>query len=109
MAEIGLAIAFVEGRGGPVELARLRRLVSGEKAPEHAVTALLDGQCAEGGWPVFWKPRASSLDATCFRLALAEQVGVGPEHPAIGRAAAFLVPGSAAASRRELGGRRVRR
>lgn len=90
MAEIGLAIAFVEARGGPVELARLRRLVSGEKAPEHAVAALLDGQCADGGWPAFWAPWASSLDATCFRVALAEQVGVGPGHPAIGRAVAFL-------------------
>ncbi len=90
MAELGLAIAFVEGRGGPVELARLKRLLTGEPGSGAAVATLLDGQRPDGGWPAFWAPHASSLDATCFRLAQAEQVGVGPEDPAVARAAAFM-------------------
>ena len=74
--DAALAISFVESRGDQAELARLRALLSGTATPDTVVDAVLDGQREDGGWAPFWAPNYSGLDATCFRLALAEQLGV---------------------------------
>ncbi|HET7768033.1 MAG TPA: prenyltransferase/squalene oxidase repeat-containing protein [Chloroflexota bacterium] len=72
------AIAFVAARADPSERERLRALLAGEKPSEATADAVLAGQRADGGYAPFWAPDYSGLDATCFRLALAEQLGVTP-------------------------------
>src|SRR5688500_20035141 len=72
------AIGFVESHADPSERERLRALLAGEKPSEATADAVLAGQRADGGYAPFWAPDYSGLDATCFRLALAEQLGVTP-------------------------------
>jgi hypothetical protein len=84
------AIAFVQPTGNAVELARLRFAVEGSVPPPEVRTQVLADQREDGGWSPFWAPDYSSLDATCFRLAQAEQLGLTPADAAIQRALAFL-------------------
>ncbi len=90
MADLDLAIAFVTRHGDAVEQARLRHLLTGEPADPQVVGALLAGQRPDGGWNPFWAPDYSGLDATCFRLAQADQLGLTGAEPAVGRALRFL-------------------
>src|SRR5688500_199263 len=76
------AIAFVESHADPSERERLRALMAGEPPSEATADAVLAGQRPDGGYAPFWAPDYSGLDATCFRLALAEQLGVKPAEPA---------------------------
>jgi hypothetical protein len=85
------AVAFVQNNGNPVELARLRHTLYGEPVPSEVLRDLFSGQHAEGGWTPFWAPHYSSLDATCFRLAQAEQLGVPASEAAVLRAISFLL------------------
>jgi len=85
-----LAIAFVAHHGDPIEQARLRYLLSREHPAQETVAHLLSGQRPDGGWAPFWASDYSSLDATCFRLAQAEQLGLSAAEPAIACAVAFL-------------------
>ena len=84
------AIAFVKSHGDEIEQARLAYLLANERPSQQIVNALLSGQREDGGWPPFWAPDYSSLDATCFRLAQAEQSGLICIEPAIARAVEFL-------------------
>ena len=84
------AVAFVLDNGDTVERARLRHLLMAEPAPPEVRDPLFAGQRTDGGWPPFWAPGYSSLDATCFRLAEAEQLGLEADVPAVARAARFL-------------------
>jgi len=84
------AIAFVRSAGNAVELARLRYALEGSVPPPEVRTQVLADQREDGGWSPFWAPDYSSLDATCFRLAQAEQLGLTPADAAIQRALAFL-------------------
>lgn len=84
------AIAFLQSHGSASELARLRILVEGTQPTDEEVSAILAGQRADGGWTSFWAADYSAVDATCFRLAQAEQGGIPPEHEAIQRAIQFL-------------------
>src|SRR5690349_7624984 len=89
-ADLERAHAFVRAHGDAVEQARLRYVWSGEPVPEALVDALLAGQRADGGWSPFWAADYSGLDATCFRLARADQMGVPATDPRIWQALAFL-------------------
>lgn len=85
------AVKFVRERGGPVDLARLAYLLDKQPAGPSITSQLLALQRPDGGWEPFWAAGYSSLDATCFRLAQAESLGVGAAHPAIACAIQFLV------------------
>src|SRR5262245_31688060 len=85
------AVAFVREQGDEFDHARLDLLL-GEgtlMAPEQE-QRFLAGQRRDGGWPPFWAPEYSSLDATCYRLSQGEGLQLGFFHPAFARAADFL-------------------
>jgi hypothetical protein len=84
------AIAFVQSRGNEVEQARLRYILFYEHPSQKVVAKLVAGQRPDGGWPPFWANDYSSLDATCFHLAQAEQLGISEHETAIPRAVRFL-------------------
>jgi hypothetical protein len=84
------AIQFVKSQGNEIEHARLRYILANEPPSPEVVARLFDDQRADGGWPPFWAQDYSSLDATCFRLAQAEQLGLGNTEPAVRQAARFL-------------------
>lgn len=95
MANLELAIAFVRSHGDAVEQARLRHLLTGEPASAPAMEAVAAGQRADGGWALssardIGSLDISSLDVTCFRLALAEQLGIAGSDPVIRSAVVFL-------------------
>jgi hypothetical protein len=84
------AAAFVGLRGDMGEQARLRHLLTGEPPSEAARHHIVAGQRADGGWPAPWAPSYSSLDATCYRLAQAEELGLAASVPALDSALHFL-------------------
>ncbi len=84
------AIKFVESKGNEVEQARLSYFLAGESFPNEVIARLFARQQADGGWSPFWVDNYSSLDATCFRLAQAEQLGIAESEIAVRRAVNFL-------------------
>ncbi|MEP7356874.1 MAG: hypothetical protein ABI847_06505 [Anaerolineales bacterium] len=84
------AAAFVELRGDIGEKARLRHILTGEPPSEAARHHITAGQRADGGWPPPWAPAYSSIDATCYRLAQSEELGLSPKDPALDSALHFL-------------------
>lgn len=84
------AIAFVQDQGNLIEQARLEYIFSGKRPSQKVVARLFAGQRPDGGWAAFWATDYSSLDATCFRLAQAEQLGRNKEEPAIRRVLSFI-------------------
>jgi len=85
------AVSFVQENGEPVNLARLVYLLEERPADASITSQLLSLQRPDGGWEPFWTTGYSSLDATCFRLAQAEALGLTAAHPDIVRAVQFLV------------------
>jgi hypothetical protein len=80
---------FVREQGG-VDGRRHLSVLLGEPGHwEEAVWAIVQSQQGDGGWAPFWAPE-SGIDATCFRLAQLDQLGVGAQHRAVQRARAFL-------------------
>jgi len=94
VADHEAAVAFIQSNGDELERARLRRLLLGVTPPPQVVDQLLTGQQANGGWTPswapFWAPDYASIDATCFHLAQASQLGVANE-AAVKRATGFLI------------------
>ncbi len=88
--DLASAVAFVVRRGNAVEKARLNLLIHGEQPAGDLVLQFLTGQRDDGGWAAFWSQTTTSIDATCFRLAQADALGLAPDHPAIARAGEFL-------------------
>src|SRR5690242_7232700 len=89
-ADQARAIAFVQTHGNASERSRLRFLLEDTRPTKEEEAVILAGQRPDGGWAPFWAADYSSIDATCFRLAQAEQGGIAPEHEAIQRAVRFL-------------------
>lgn len=75
-AEMNAAVEYVNQRGTAVERARLHYLLHGEAAPSDVVEQFERSQRGDGGWAAGWLPDYSSLDATCFQLAQADQLGI---------------------------------
>lgn len=90
MVHLASAEAFVRQHGTDVEQARLEYLLTGRAPSGTVARTLFAGQRTGGGWPPFWAPDYSSLDATCYRLAQADQLGLTGEEP-VGRALRFLL------------------
>jgi hypothetical protein len=84
------AVEFIRRTGNEVEQARLNYLLTNQRPAHDVVTKLFSGQRSDGGWSPFWAQDYSSLDATCFRLAQAEQMGLLGSETAIMRAVSFL-------------------
>jgi len=84
------AITFVHSTGDVVEQARLRYLLDGEPPAPAIRQQVFADQREDGGWSPFWASDYSSLDATCFRLAQAEQLGLTAHEIEIGAALTFL-------------------
>jgi len=89
--DVESAIALVAHRGNKVEQARCKYLLAQEAPSQAIISQLLAGQRDDGGWAPFWAADYSSLDATCFQLAQAEQLGINRSNAAIANAAKFLV------------------
>jgi hypothetical protein len=90
MIDLQSAESFVMKRGTIEERARLQHILTGEAPSRVVIEALLVGQRADGGWPAFWATDYSSLDATCFRLSQAEQIGLRDSDFRISQALGFL-------------------
>jgi hypothetical protein len=91
--DVQSAIAYVRQRATAVELAGLKYALRGEPATREAVKALFADQRGDGGFAPPWARDYSSPDATCFRLAQAEQIGVSGFETAVRRAVQFLIQG----------------
>lgn len=76
LSNLQSAIDFVQQHGTPVERARLRHALYGEPPPGDVREQLERSQRGDGGWAPFWAPDYSSLDATCYQLAQADQLGI---------------------------------
>ena len=76
MARIQDAIAFVRGHGTAQEQARLNFLMGSRDETSEAAGELEKDQRPDGGWAPFWAQDETSVDATCFRLAQCEQLGL---------------------------------
>ena len=83
------AVAFIQTHGNVIEKARLGVMRGDDALVAQALRALSAGQRPDGGWAPFWAPCAPSVDATCYALAQAEQMGLHREPFAL-RAAGFL-------------------
>src|SRR5260221_4960694 len=84
------AALYIEQHGDPAQRARLRYIYSAKAPADDSIRLALAGQRADGGWQSAWAPDYSAIDATCNRLAQAEQLGLGAAEPAILRGLHFL-------------------
>lgn len=81
---------FVRRRGSATDRARLSHVLYGHPVEDATRSEMFAGQRDDGGWAPFWASGYSSLDATCFRLAQAEQLGIPAGDDGIRRAIGFL-------------------
>src|SRR5260221_9092018 len=88
--DVDRAVAFVRTHGDEFDRARLDAVLEeGSLLSREQKQRLLAGQRDDGGWPAFWASNYSSLDATCFRLAQGEGLGIDPWCPAFVQAGGF--------------------
>jgi hypothetical protein len=85
-----LAIQYVQRKGNPIEQARLNFLRNDQPAPPEIVDRFSSSQNRDGSWSPFWAANYSSIDATCFHLAQAHQLGIGMHEAVISKAVAFI-------------------
>jgi hypothetical protein len=82
VVDLDAAIGFVVAKGDPVDRARLSHLRTGNVPGEELLHGCEAGQTLVGGWPAFYSGRTPSIDATCFRLALLDDLGALGRQPA---------------------------
>jgi hypothetical protein len=89
--DVDRAVAYINAHGTELDRARLELLLeNGPLLSPEQRARFFARQRGDGGWPAFWAPDYSSLDATCYRFAQAESMWLGAGGPALMRAAAFL-------------------
>ena len=103
-ADLHAAVAHVREHGTAAENARLHYLLTGvarfsesqsaaESSESQSVARFSESQSAQrsdGGWSPPWAPEYSSVDATCFQLTLADQLGFDRRSPLFIDALRFL-------------------
>ncbi len=90
---INRGVDYLEGHGGPFELARLSALLPPQLRKgglSHKPVAPETAQNPDGGWPAPWSDGASSLDATCSVLDQLIDFDTPPPDVDIPAAIAFL-------------------
>lgn len=90
MLNFDKAVEFVRSQGNEVEQARLKYVLANERPSQGVIAKLFTGQRPDGGWSPFWANDYTSLDATCFRLAQAEQLGITESETTVIRAVNYL-------------------
>lgn len=73
----------------PFDHARLEFILSSTLPRNEELREIIVTQRTDGSWSPFWAPDRSSLNATCYRLALLEQVGI-KKHSSINRSMEYL-------------------
>jgi hypothetical protein len=86
--DLDRAAAYVREHGDALARGRLEALLGGA-ADGEAAQLVAAGQNEDGGWPADWSNGVSSLDATCYRLDHAVDLGDAVAGP-VGRALDFL-------------------
>ncbi|MGA8115873.1 MAG: prenyltransferase/squalene oxidase repeat-containing protein [Actinocatenispora sp.] len=66
--DLDAAARYVRTFGGPTEIARLDRLLTGARPEPSVVDELVGGAHSGGGWPTTWSPGAPTVEGTCLRL-----------------------------------------
>lgn len=85
-----LAIQYIRKNSNPIEQARLNFLLHDQLASMEIVADFCASGNRDGSWSLFWSPDYSSLDATCFHLAQAQQLGMNINEQAITTALEFI-------------------
>lgn len=84
------ALEFVKTNSSdPFDLVRLDHTLHNKLPKDDQLFDITSTQRSDGGWAPFWAEGVSSVDATCYRLALLEQAGV-KQHRVIDNALKFL-------------------
>ncbi|BFH60460.1 MULTISPECIES: prenyltransferase/squalene oxidase repeat-containing protein [Paenibacillus] len=73
----------------PFDIVRLKNILDRKIPDDEELVGLIKSQRQDGSWSPFWAKDSSSLDATCYRLAMLEQAGI-KTHPVIERAIEFI-------------------
>jgi hypothetical protein len=89
--ELARAIAFVEQHATPLQQARLQYILKGMPVTPKIRAQLFADQQNDGGWAPFWAASYTALDATCYRLAQAEALGLVPTAQETQRACDLLI------------------
>lgn len=73
------SINYVKQHGSVLEQASLGVFLGDGRLLDRAIGELTNSQNKDGSWSPFWSPTASSIDATCCRLAICEQLSLRNE------------------------------
>jgi len=88
--DLALALQYIRNNCNSIEQARLRFLLDNQPASPVIVVEFCSSQKQDGSWSPFWATNYSSLDATCFHLAQAHQLGIKVSETAMMKAVAFI-------------------
>lgn len=83
------AVQFVIEQGNNLERSRLRFLLDKVQPDTDLLAQFTTSQRPDGGWSPFWATDYSSVDATCYHLTQADQLGLDQQAPVVQRAIDF--------------------
>lgn len=90
MVNIETAVTFITQHGNDIDRARLAYVQHKQAPAPGVVQQFQTSQRADGGWNPFWASDYSSVDATCYQLAQAAQLGLDASTPFVAAALRFL-------------------
>jgi hypothetical protein len=91
MANLKKAVEFVISHGNKEERSRLNYWLKDEPLPRNLIERIFANQQADGGWEPRWVEAYSSPNATCYRLAQAQQLGMSGSESSVKQAVMFLI------------------